>query len=467
MIKTKNKGGEPSAKVRLVAGKIIDLTIADLNEEGLGQACHEGMPVLVNGVLPGETVRAKITYSGRREAFADAVKILRHSPDRLLESPCAKPLLCNGCPLISMNYRAQLAWKKRLVADEMARFSSLRDLELHDVIASQQPFGYRTSAKLVIGGNFADPRIGIYRRNSHTVVDIGDCPLHHPLINRVVHATKAGITKGKVPVYSPRSGTGLLRYLVVRVAAATNRVMVVFVTAWRSFNEIHHLAKFVRERVPEVEVVVQNVNSSSGNVIMGQKDFFATRRQTMTEQIGDHRFTISPRSFFQVNPGGARTLYETVREWGKLQGTESVIDLYCGVGGISLFLAPWVREVFGIEVVESAVMDAEANARLNGINNCEFAAGDATELFKELIDEGRKPDLVVLNPPRKGCDSEVLQQVAAIGPAKIIYVSCSPRTLARDLHLLSGSGYRTVAVQPVDMFPQTPHVENVALLQRR
>jgi 23S rRNA (uracil1939-C5)-methyltransferase len=448
-------------------GEVIELAVATLDEEGYGIARHEETPVLVSGVLPGETVLARITFVGRRECFAVTVKVLRHSPARLQTPPCLKGAECDGCPLMLMKYPAQLVWKRDLVENALRGYHSLGEATVHPVLPSPKPLHYRNSAKLVIAGKFGTPLIGIYRRNSHEVIDIGACPLHHPLINQVVQAVKEGIRKGKVPIYSPRSGTGLLRYLVVRVSEAENRAMAIFVTAERSFNELHHLGKFLQGAVPEVEVVVQNVNGSTGNVILGERDHFVTKKKALNDAIGTIRFVVSPRSFFQVNGGAARLIYEQVREWAGLSGRETVIDLYCGVGGISLFLAGAAREVVGIEAVAAAVEDAEKNARLNGIRNCRFEAGDAAELLAELREEGLRADLIVLNPPRKGCDKEVLREAALLAPARIIYVSCSPLTLARDLDILARAGYRTSEVQPVDMFPQTPHVENVALLVRK
>ena len=458
---------ERPKRARPTAGQILDLSVAALDEEGYGLAIQEAARVLVFGALPGETVRARVTFAGRQDIFADLVKVLRHSPDRLSTPPCNRGNQCDGCPLIRMKYSAQLEWKRGLVEGAVRRYPSLRAAEILPVTPSAKPLGYRTTAKLVISGRFAAPVIGIYRRNSHHVMDITDCPLHHPLINRVISAVREGIVKGKAPIYSPRTGSGILRYLVVRVSEQDNRAMVTFVTAARSFNEIHHLARYLQEAVPEVAVVVQNVNASAGNVILGEKDYFVTREQTLTDSIGGIRFSISPRSFFQVNNEGARAIYETVREWAELTGTETVADVYCGVGGISLFLASQAEQVIGIESVAAAVADAERNARLNGIRNTLFIAGDAAELLGDLHDEGKEVNLVVLNPPRKGCDEGVLRSVAALGPGRIIYASCSPRTLARDLDILAGLGYRTIRIRPVDMFPQTTHVENVALLAKQ
>ena len=445
-------------------GQTLDLTVTTLDEEGFGLAVHEISRIRVVGALPGETVRARITFSGQRDIFADTVKVLRNSPDRLITAPCAKGNACDGCPLIRMKYRSQLEWKKALVEGVVQRFPSLRGVEVLPTIPSPKPVGYRTTAKLVVTGKFMSPVIGIYRRSSHDVIDIGDCPLHHPLVNRIAAAVKEGIRKGKVTIYNPRTRNGILRYLVVRVSEREGKAMAVFVTSERSFNEIHHLAKHLQASVPEIEVIAQNVNSTEGNVILGDKDYFVTKEQSLTDSIGDIRFSVSPRSFFQVNKDGARSIYETVREWAALTGKETVADVYCGVGGISLFLAGAAKEVIGFESVEAAVQDAERNARLNGIRNCRFEAGDAAEMLEELRDEGTKVDLVVLNPPRKGCDERVLRAATTLGPAGLIYVSCSPETLSRDLNILAGLGYGTRRIQPVDMFPQTTHVENVALL---
>ena len=312
---------EPRKKPRV--GEIIEVAVTGMDSDGYGLATVLDMPLLVNGALPGEFVKARVAFPGKREVFADAVSILRRSPDRLITPPCAKAATCDGCPLVAMKYSAQLAWKQALVKGEVVRYASLAETVVHDILPSPRPLNYRNSAKLVVAGKFSAPVIGIYRRNSHDVTDIGDCPLHHPLINKVVQAVREGIRKGKVPVYSARSKSGLLRYLVVRVSESDNRVMVLFVTAERSFNEIHHLAKHLRTAVPEVEVAMQNVNTSSGNAILGDRDYFLTARKELSDTIGDVRFAVSPRSFFQVNSGGARIIYEKVREWARLTGRET------------------------------------------------------------------------------------------------------------------------------------------------
>jgi 23S rRNA (uracil1939-C5)-methyltransferase len=449
-------------KTRL--GDVFDLTIAALDEDGYGIGSSRETQVLVTGVLPGETVRVKVTFAGRREIFASTIKVLRHSPARLLTPPCANVTICNYSPLLIMKYPAQLDWKREMVENALRGYSALNGITPHPVIPSPRPLHYRNSARLIIAGKFSAPAIGIYCRDSDEVIDMGDCPLYHPLINRVIQAVKEGIKRGKVPVYSTRSGTGLLRYLVVRVAEAENRVMAVFITAQRSFNEIHHLGKFLQGTVPEVEVVVQNVNATPGKAIFGEKDHFVTKNRALHDTISDIRFGISPRSYFPENSGSMLAVYEKVREWAGLTGRETVIGLYCGNSGILFYLARWAKTVLGIEQGESSVTEAEKNIRMNGIRNCRFEAGEEAELLKELREEGVRPDLVAINMPRKGCEKEMLQQVVALAPTRIIHLSGSLQPLAHDLDILSTLGYHTLEVQPVDMFPQTSRVENVSLL---
>ena len=452
-------------KANLHSGMTLELKIAATTNEGFGVSMHEGKRVLVAGGLPGEQLVARVTYVGRREAFANTLKCIKTSPDRQPAPACSMGKCCDGCGLMQMRYPAQLIWKKSLVAREIRKYPSLAEVQIHDALGSPRELNYRNSAKLVVAGKFSEPVIGIYRRNTHEVLEIDDCPLHHPLINKVVKAAKVGIRKGKVAIYNPKSEMGLLRYLVVRVAEPSDRVMVVLVTSEQGYNEMHHLAKHIQLAVPEVAVVAQNINNSTGNVIFGHKDRFITKAQTLRATMGEKTFSLSPHSFFQVNGAAAEIIYQKVRELAALTGTERVIDVYCGIGGISIFLADRAREVVGIEFVEAAVADATENAALNRAGNCRFEAGDAAHLIDEIGADGGA-ELIVLNPPRKGCEEKVLQSVAGIKPARIIYVSCSPETLSRDLDILSRLGYRTVEVHPVDMFPQTIHVEDVALLER-
>ena len=446
-------------------GLAVELTVDRLDSDGIGVALHSGRQVLIPGTVPQDRCLARITHFGKTVVFADLVKLIEPSPLRLQRCPCSDAALCLGCPLIAMRYGEQLRWKQQLVQAAFDEYPSLKGIVVPRLLTPERQLQYRTTAKLAVAGTHADPYIGIYRRASHDVVDLEDCPLHHPMINAVIKVVRAGISKLKVPIYQDKNRTGILRYLVVRVSESSNEVMVTFVTARRAFNEIHHLARFLQEKVPQVAVVCQNINSSEGNVIFGAHDHFLTKQQTIQERVGQVELLVSPRSFLQAQNDGARLLYETARDWAGLDGNQQVLDLYCGIGGIALTLAPHAKQVLGVELNKDAVADAKRNARLNNAKNCRFEAGNVLELLDDIIEDENRFDCVVLNPPRKGCERDVLDKVAELGPKRIVYVSCSPQTLSRDLDILASKGYQTMQVQPVEMFPQTPHVENVVLLE--
>lgn len=447
-------------------GSAVELTIDRLDSDGMGVAYREGRQILVPGTLSQDRCLARISHIGKTVIFADLIKLIEPSPLRLQRCPCADAALCLGCPLIAMRYGEQLRWKQQQVQAALADYPSLQQIQVPRLLIPERRLQYRTTAKLAVAGTHADPYIGIYRRASHDVVDLEGCPLHHPVINAVIKAVREGLSKLKVPIWQEKNKSGIVRYLVVRVSESSGEVMVTFVTARRAFNEIHHLSKFLQEKLPQVVVVCQNVNTSEGNVIFGAHDHFLTKQQTIQERIGQVELLISPRSFLQAQNDGARLLYETALQWADLDGSQEVLDLYCGIGGIALTFAPHAQQVVGFELNKEAVADARRNARLNNARNCRFEAGDVHELLDDVLEDEHRFNLVVLNPPRKGCDREVLDKVTSLGPQRIIYVSCSPQTLARDLDILSGSGYRCLKIQPVEMFPQTAHVENVALLER-
>lgn len=461
MKSTGNKVAPPLKK-----GDKIELSVSAIDEDGCGIAVHDATQIRVTGGLPGDRVLARVTYSSQHRITAERIRVLEPSTCRR-PSPCGHSTKCEACPLIEMNYSDQLQWKQAHVSNNIRQHQTLQNLEILPVKPSPMKLQYRNSAKLVIAGKFADPLIGLYKRESHDILDISNCSLHNPLINRIVAVVKKGIMKGKVPIYHPKSEQGLLRYLLVRVAEPENKAMVVLVTSKRSYNELHHLAAFISKEVPEVKVIAQNVNTSTGNTILGNNDYFHTKQTSLETTISGVRFLVSPRSFFQINTGSAGIIYNLVKEMSGISKKSNVLDLYCGVGAISLFLAPVAGNILGIEVVESAVEDARRNARLNRAANCEFEAADVVEELDAIRQTGADVELIVLNPPRKGCEESVLKQVAETGADKIIYVSCSPSSLGRDLSRMHSLGYDCRTIQPVDMFPQTTHVESVAILERR
>ena len=442
----------------------LTLTIEKIDDDGLGLATHDGKRVLVFDALPGEKVVARVVHAGRHRIITSTLRVLQPSRDRIARTSCPHYRACQSCALLSWKYEAQLVRKSKRVADALAAYPSLFDVELSEVWAAPETLGYRASAKLVVARKRGKGQVGMYRRGSHDVVDIADCPLHHPLINRVAAVVREELDRRKISAYDTNHRRGLLRYLLVRVSPNYNKAMVTFVTSERNYREVTHLAKWLQRKVPEVISVHQNVNSSSGNVIIGRDTLKVLGTPDLIDLVGDVRLRLGPTSFLQVHHVQAARIYRLVRDWCDLQAGESALDLYCGVGGISLHLAKKAHQVLGVESVAEAVRHAQANAGMNGFNNCKFVAGDVEALLAEDLPLTGKLGAVVVNPPRSGCTPQVLTAIATLQPRMLVYVSCHPDSLARDLALLVEQGFHVEQVQPVDMFPQTPHVENVARL---
>ncbi len=442
----------------------LTLTIDRIDDDGLGLATHDGKPVVVFDALPGEKVLARVVHAGRHRIIASTQRVLQPSRDRIAKTSCSHYRACQSCALLSWKYDAQLACKCKRVADALAAFPSLLEVDLGEVWAAPETLGYRASAKLVVARKRGKGQVGMYRRGSHDVVDIADCPLHHPLINRVAAAVREELDRRNISAYDANHRRGLLRYLLVRVSPSYDKAMVTFVTSERNYREVTHLAKWLQRKVPEVISIHQNVNASSGNVIFGRETFKVLGTPDLIDQVGDVRLRLGPTSFLQVHHAQAARIYRLVRDWCDLQAGESALDLYCGVGGISLHLASKAHQVLGVETVAEAVRHAQANAKMNGFSNCKFVAGDVEIILGEDLPLTGKLGAVVVNPPRSGCSQQVLTAIAALQPRTLVYVSCHPDSLARDLALLVEQGFRVEQVQPVDMFPQTPHVENVVRL---
>jgi 23S rRNA (uracil1939-C5)-methyltransferase len=463
MSKQKEKKSYPSRPRRKPPAELIEVTIDRLNDDGIGIGRYQGKEVLVAGSLPGEKICIAIEHAGQRRIIGQFRRLVIKSPARK-PSPCPCLRDCQGCSLMSMGYADQLSFKQNKVLNALSTYPQLKHTGISPIWAAEEPLGYRTSVKLALARRNGRIVIGLYRRGSHEVADIGACPLHHPLVNHIVDVVREEITRQDIYLYNPVTRQGLLRYLLIKVSPVTGKAMVTFVTAQREYKRITTLAKWVARKVPEVVSVQQNVNASSGNVIMGRETLNMVGQPDLFDQVGDIRLRISPTSFFQVNHTQAARIYDLVRRWAMLEKHEYALDLYCGIGGIALHLAQDAGRVIGIEMVEDAVRNAQQNAVMNNLTNCRFLAGDTAELLQDLVTELPSLAAAVLNPPRSGCDIEVLQAVTRLQPRVIIYVSCNPETLARDLDELSRLGYRTAAIQPVDMFPQTAHVESVARL---
>ena len=382
------------------------------------------------------------------------------------ESPCPHYPYCIGCPLIDVPYPEQLQKKRESVVRALAAYPSLAHLEVPSVIASRHRLGYRARVKLVVRSTKGEVATGLYVPGSHRVIDISSCPVHPRPVNQVLRYLKGKILELRIVPYDERNDSGQLRYLDFRYSFARRDLSVTLVTRHREFPQGIALARSLSRKFSFVTGVIQNINEQRGNVIWGDRYHLLSGRDSLMEQVGSLKFGFPAGVFSQANPSTAKQLYDMVTEIAALSGRENVLDLYCGVGPISASLARSAHLVWGIDESLLAIDTAKQNARRNGIGNCRFIEGDVGERVAEAKATLGRIDRIVLNPPRKGIQPAAMEAVLAVNAPKIIYVSCEPNSLARDLDRLVNQGYRTVRLQPLDMFPQTEQVENVALLEK-
>lgn len=455
-------------------GQRARLTIVGLGSNGEGVGKADGFTVFVDGALPGDEVEATVTEVKTNYARGALRRVVTPAAERV-DPRCPVFAACGGCQLQHLDYAAQLRWKRQQVVDALTRIGHLAGVTVHPCIGPDSPWHYRNKAQFPVGMARPDSRggagtpglvAGIYARGSHRIVEVDECLIQRPLNNDIVRVAKGLVAKHGVQPYDELSHSGCLRHVLARVGSATGEAMAVFVTNGADFPHAAEIAADLMRELPAVVSVHQNINAHRTNVILGEETRLLAGRETITDRIGRFEFAISPRSFFQVNPEQTEVLYGKAVEYAGLTGDETVVDAYCGIGAISLFLAERAQAVHGIEVVPEAIEDARANASRNGIRNAEFHLGEAETVLPWLRDQGVAADVIVADPPRKGCEPVVLDSFAAMGPRRIVYVSCNPATLARDLARLAELGYRTVEVQPVDMFPMTSHVEAIALVMR-
>jgi 23S rRNA (uracil1939-C5)-methyltransferase len=450
--------------VRAGGSYMLDIERMGNSGEGIGRI--EGLAVFVEDAVPGDRVEAEITQVKRNFARGRLKRVLVQSQQRV-EARCPAALECGGCQIQHMDYGWQLEHKRQKVADDLKRIGGLEGITVHPALGMKEPWRYRNKAQFPVGKGTEGIVTGFYARHSHDIIGIDDCVIQHGINGQVVNVVKEHMEAYGILPYDEKSGEGTIRHILTRIGFATGEVMVVIVAACRYFPGKDELVRRLRETIKGIMSIVLNVNEKSTNVILGQECINLWGQDYITEVMGNLKFRISPLSFFQVNPVQTLVLYQKVLEYAGLKGDETVVDAYCGTGSISLFLAQRAAKVYGIEVVEAAVRDARANAADNGIENTEFITGLAEEVMPLLYRKGVRPHAVVLDPPRKGCEQALLDAVVSMQPGRVVYVSCNPATLARDLKYLDSRGYRAQEVQPVDMFPHTAHVEAVVLLQRQ
>jgi 23S rRNA (uracil1939-C5)-methyltransferase len=446
-------------------GDEIVVTIDNHSSEGDGVAHVDGFALFVHGAIAGEEVRVRVDEVKPTYARGTIKDILAPSAARVV-APCQLFGRCGGCQLLHVDYRAQLQMKRQRVADALQRIGGLAEVEVRPTIGMAEPWYYRNKVQYPVGTEGGLIVAGCYRRGTHQVVRTEGCLIQHPLNTRVMNAVIETARRYGLTVYDEDTGKGLLRYVLVKRAHGTGAAMVVLVTAERKFPKGRQFAADLARKVPKIASVVQNVNPARTNRVLAQLQWVLWGAPYIVDELDGLRFRISATSFYQVNPEQTVALYRQAVAAAGLTGNELVLDAYCGVGTMALFMARAARKVYGIEAVEEAVKDARSNAQLNSIGNVEFVVGRVEQVLPQLVAEGLAFDVVVLDPPRAGCQPQVLEALAASCVGRVVYVSCNPATLARDLSILAASGYRVLNVQPVDMFPHTSHVETVVLMSR-
>lgn len=510
---SRREGTAPVAGLPVNKNDEVMLDIIGMTHEGEGVGRVEGFTLFVQGALPGEKVRAKVLKTKKQYGYAKLLELVQASSDRIAP-PCAIYDQCGGCQLQHMDYTAQLAWKRQLVVDNLQRIGKLQvagapgrgagagnagakeavepaDLTpgaesaaaeggsvasagaaggqadgiiVRPTLGMDEPWRYRNKAQVPIGVTEGGLVGGFYARGSHRIVDMETCLIQHEHNDDVVAAVKRIGRELGISAYNEETGRGLLRHVVVKKAFRTGQMMLVLVTNGRDIPHLDAWLGSIRAQLPAVASICQNINTQKTNVIFGDETRVLWGTDVIYDYIGDVQFAISARSFYQVNPAQTEVLYSKTVEYAGLTGKETVIDAYCGIGTISLFLAQHASKVYGVEIVPEAIEDARANARLNNMNNVVFEVGASEDVIPNWKEQGVTPDVIVVDPPRKGCDPRLLDTILAMKPERVVYVSCNPSTLARDLRVLEDGGYRTVEVTPVDMFPHTVHVEAICSL---
>ena len=444
---------------------IVD--IVDIGQGGVGIGKYDGFTVFVEGGLIQDKLKVKINKSKKNYAVGDIVEIINPSPFRV-SRVCDDSLKdCGGCQIQELDYQKQLDIKTNEVKQVIARIGKLNDVLIHDTIGMEKPFRYRNKAQFPIQSINNLPSIGFYKKKSHDIVETDKCVIQHDINDKIVKIIKTYINAYNVSIYDEKYHKGLLRHLVTKVGFTTGEVMVVLVANGSKLPYLNELTSVLKENIPGFKTLVVNINKEKTNVILGKENIIIYGDGKINDYIGDLIFEISPLSFFQVNPLQTEVLYNKALEYADLKENDTVFDIYCGIGSISLFLAQKASKVYGIEIVSDAIKDAKINAKLNNLDNVEFYVGKAEEVVPKMYSEGKKANVVVVDPPRKGCDEKVLDTIISMKPDRVVYVSCNPSTLARDLKYLDEHGFKCVEIQPVDMFPHTMHVECVAKLETK
>ncbi|CAH0418573.1 23S rRNA (uracil(1939)-C(5))-methyltransferase RlmD [Periweissella ghanensis] len=442
----------------------FDVEIFDLTYLGMGVAKIEDFPIFVANAVPGETVKIGITKVASSYAFARVIKVLVESDNR--NNDVNADLVTTGiAPLANLKYPAQLKFKQQQI-EALLKKQHL-DIPVAETIGMENPFGYRNKAQVPVREIKGQLETGFYRRNSHNLVPIEDYFIQDPEIDKAVNTVRDILRKYHVAAYDEINHRGVVRTVMVRRGYYSHEMMIVIVTKSRKLPMQEVIVDEIRAALPEVTSIIQNINQDKTNVILGEKNVVLWGNKVIFDTLLGLKFAIGPNSFYQVNPQTTENLYTLAAEKAELTGDEVVIDAYSGIGTISLTIAPKVKQVYGVEIVPGAIDDAKRNADMNNIKNVKFTLGKAEEQMVKWAEADLKPDVIFVDPPRKGLTGELISAAVEMAPKKIVYISCNPATLTRDLEEFKQLGYEVKgSIQPVDQFPQTTHVESIAVLEK-
>ena len=460
--------------MEITKGQEFSLEIDDMGTDGEGIGHKEGYTLFVKDALVGDIVRVKVIKAKKKFGYGRLMEVITPSPWRV-EPACDCARQCGGCQIQHCSYEKQLAWKEKKVRDCLQRIGGFEEIPMEPIMGMDEPYHYRNKAQYPVGyDKEGNPVAGFYAGRTHSIIPNTDCAIQHPSNYMILETILAFMKQYDIPAYEEKKHTGQVRHILTRVGKYTGEVMVCLII---NGNKLPHQDKLVEMLLQcpfdykyKIKSICLNINKEKTNRILGEKVVPIYGQTYIEDRIGDITYRISPLSFYQVNPEQTQKLYGTALEYADLKGDEVVWDLYCGIGTISLFLAQKAARVCGVEIVPQAIEDARENARRNGFTNAEFFVGAAEDVVPEQYEQSGgslRADVVTLDPPRKGCDEKLLRTVVQMEPKRIVYVSCDPATLARDLKYLCGEGYELKRVRACDMFGHSSHVETVACLQRK
>ena len=446
---------------------VVTVTIEDMGKDGEGIGKVEGFTLFIKDAVIGDVVEAKLMKVKKNYGYARLMKLITPSPYRV-EPKCPVYRQCGGCQIQALDYQEQLKFKERKVRGNLERIGGFKEIPMEPIMGMEQPYHYRNKAQFPIGTDKNGEIItGFYAGRTHDIIPNTRCYLGVDVNEEILNIVLNFMKTYHISAYDETNGKGLVRHVLIRTGFTSKEIMVCVVM---NGKKLPHSEKLVEKlvKIEGMTSITLNVNTKKTNVILGDEIILLWGETYIQDNIGDIVYQISPLSFYQVNPVQTKKLYETALEYADLKGEETVWDLYCGIGTISLFLAQKAKQVYGVEIVPQAIEDAKRNAKLNGIENAEFYVGKAEEVLPELYDkEGIYADVIVVDPPRKGCDEKCLETIVKMAPKRVVYVSCDSATLARDLKYLCERGYEVRRVRACDMFPMTGHVETIVLLQRK